>query len=261
MIVDSHCHLNCLDLTNYETQLNLAIERAKKNDVSHMLCVAIDWEHLDEVLSIAVNYPDISASVGVHPNENETYDPSVEDLINATSHPKVVAIGETGLDYYRTPEPDLQAKQHERFRRHIQAAIKTNLPLIIHMRDADNDTMKILKEENAALVGGVMHCFSSTMDIAKLAMEMNFYISFSGVVTFKNAKALQLVAKEIPKDRLLIETDAPYLAPTPHRGKSNEPAYLHHTAKFLADLRGVKYEEFAATTTHNYFNLFKLSAK
>ena len=254
ILVDSHCHLDCLQLDKYDNDLDKAIEFAKSQDVQHMLCVNIDWEHRQRVLEIASHYPFIHASVGVHPTSDDGVDPTLEEIVAAAQHPKVVAIGETGLDYFHTP-PRTEW-QLERFRRHIQAAKSVNKPLIIHTRDARDDTIAILKEQNAEQVGGVMHCFTETWEMAKAAMDLGFYISFSGIVTFKNAKELQDVCKRMPLDRILIETDAPYLAPVPFRGKSNEPAYVRHVAQFIADLREQSMESIATATTENYFKLF-----
>jgi TatD DNase family protein len=260
MLVDSHCHLNCLDLSEHQQQLPQALRAADDQGIKYMLCVAIDFEHWSEVLSIAQAANNIFASIGVHPNEWEGYDPSVDELVAHAKHEKVIAIGETGLDFYRSA-PENLAQQRDRFRRHIAAAKISQKPLIIHMREADADTIQILREEQADTIGGVMHCFTSTAEVAKQALDLNFYISISGIVTFKNAQALQQVAKTIPLDRLLIETDAPYLAPMPLRGKSNEPAYLKHTAEFLAQLRGIDFETFSETTTNNFFNLFKCAKR
>ncbi len=261
MIVDSHCHLNCLDLNLFDNDLANVFKAASNNDVSHYLCVAIDWEHLDQVLAIAENYPNVFASVGVHPNEQDGHDPSFEELYQKSQHAKVIAIGETGLDYYRTTAEDEIKTQQNRFKRHIQVALKTAKPLIIHMRDADDDTLKLLQQEKADQIGGVMHCFASTWEVAKRALDLNFYISLSGIVTFKNAHDLHEVAKKTPLDKLLIETDCPYLAPMPHRGKPNSPTYLHHTAKHIAELRGMSYAELAKATTGNFFNLFNKAVK
>ncbi len=255
MLVDSHCHLDRLDLTPYQGDLSLALDAAKKNSVQHILCVCIDLDNFPKVLAIAENYPDVSASVGIHPTEVITTEPSVEELVQLATHPKVVALGETGLDYYR--EQTNKEIQQERFRRHIRTAKKVAKPLIVHTRQARADTIAILKEEGADEVGGVLHCFTEDLDMAQKAIEINFYISFSGIVTFQNAKELQEIAKQIPLERMLIETDAPYLAPVPYRGKSNEPAYVRHVAEYIAQLRGISFEELAKKTTENFFNLFK----
>ncbi len=252
--VDSHCHLDCLDLTPYEGKLDGAIQAAYAKQVKHMLCVCITLVNFPQVLQIAEAYDNIHASLGVHPNEAVDTEPSAAELIELANHPKVVAIGETGLDYFRL-EGEKEAQQL-RFRRHIQTAIATNKPLIIHTRDAREDTITLMKEEHAEKVGGVMHCFTETWEMAEQAMALGFYISFSGIVTFKNATALQDVAKRMPLDRMLIETDSPYLAPVPLRGKKNEPAYVPYVAEFLAELRGEALETIAKHTTQNYFDLF-----
>jgi len=252
MLVDSHCHLD-LDTTQAPEAL---IEAALAQRIEHMLCVAIDLAHFPTIRTLAEQHESVFASVGIHPNTPLTAEeePDVDTLVTLADHPRVVAIGETGLDYFRS-EGDL-AWQHNRFRTHIAAAKETKKPLIIHTRDAKEDTLRILAEENAAEVGGVMHCFVEDWETAKAAMDMNFYISFSGIVTFKSAKTLQDVAKRMPLDRLLVETDSPYLAPVPYRGKTNQPAYVYHVAEFLAALRDQPLSEIAAATTENFFNLF-----
>ena len=253
-ITDSHCHLNCLDLENHNGSLDAAIKSAENNGVKHMLCVCIDLPHFPEVLAIAEQYDNIHTSVGVHPNEPEDQGTSVDELVKLSQHPKVVAIGESGLDYFRS-EGDVEW-QRERFRQHIQAAKQVNKPLIIHTRNAKEDTIKIMTEEGAEQPGGVMHCFTEDWAMAKQALDLGFYISFSGIVTFKNAQILKDVAKRIPLNRMLIETDSPYLAPVPYRGKSNEPAYVRYVAEHIAELRETSIEEIAEHTTNNYFNLF-----
>ncbi|MAZ77105.1 MAG: hypothetical protein CMF39_00315 [Legionellaceae bacterium] len=256
MFIDSHCHLNLLDLDKCGGSVEKVLSRAKANQVDEMLCVSTELEHFPDVLSLAEKHANVYASVGVHPNEDEGEDPSVEKLIDLAGSTRVIAIGETGLDYFRS-EGDLTWQQ-DRFRRHITVAKKTGKPLIIHTRDAREDTIKILQEENAAEIGGVMHCFTETWEMAQQAMEMGFYISFSGIVTFKNATALQDVARRVPSDRYLIETDCPYLAPAPHRGKQNEPAYVRHVAEFLAQLRGVAIADIAKESTANFYRCFRL---
>lgn len=255
MLVDSHCHLDQLDLAECDGQLDVALAFARGNNVGYFLCVCIDMNNFPAVLEIAKKYPNISASVGVHPNERNSPDPSVDELVEHAKHPEIVAIGETGLDCYRS-EGDLEW-QRERFRRHIRAAVKADKPLIVHNRDSGEDTITILKEENADRVGGVLHCFTDTLDIALKALELNFYISFSGILTFKNAVALQHVSTQIPLDRILIETDSPYLAPVPHRGRPNQPGYVVHVAECLAKLKGVSMQTIEHQTTENFFRLFK----
>jgi len=253
-LIDSHCHLDRLDLTPYDNKLVNALTYANQVGVGHMLCVSINMENFNSVFNIAKEFDFISASVGVHPNETDGHDPSVDELIALAADKDIVAIGETGLDYFRS-EGDLSWQQ-DRFRRHITASKETKKPLIIHMRDATEDTLRILKEEKADEVGGVMHCFVEDWEVAQKALDLNFVISFSGIVTFKNAQALQLVAKNVPQDKILIETDSPYLAPVPYRGKSNQPAYVVQVAEKIAELRDIDVEEVAEITTKNYYNLF-----
>jgi TatD DNase family protein len=253
LLVDSHCHLDQLDLTNYEHNLAHALSAAKEQGVGYILNVCITLDDFPKVLQIAHSYPNIGASVGLHPNEKgET---NAEQLVKLGQANKVIAIGETGLDYYRS-EGDL-AWQKKRFREHIRAAKTLCKPLIIHTRQAKADTIQIMQEEGANEVGGVMHCFTEDWAMAELALDLGFYISFSGIVTFANAKSIQEVAQRVPLERMLIETDAPYLAPIPHRGKSNEPAYVRYTAEYLAKLRAIPLEQFAEQTTENFFTLFK----
>ncbi|TDY02892.1 TatD family hydrolase [Thiohalophilus thiocyanatoxydans] len=254
-LVDSHCHLDRLDLEPFDGKLEGALQNAREHGVEHMLCVCINMENRTEVLDVARQYDFISASVGVHPNEDEGHDPEVDELVELAADENIVAIGETGLDYFRS-EGDLQW-QRDRFRRHIAAAKQSDKPLIIHMRDATDDTLRVMQEEGADEIGGVMHCFVEDWETAKKALDLNFHISFSGIVTFKNAKALQEVAKNVPADRYLVETDSPYLAPVPYRGKSNQPAWTRHVAEFIAELRGTEVETIAEQTTHNYFELFR----
>ena len=251
-LVDSHCHLNFDPLG---ANLENVLKHARDNGVGHMLCVAVSLEKFPEILALAQTHPNIFASVGVHPNEHAAHEPSAEELVAQAGDERVVAIGETGLDYYRTDKAS--DWQQARFRQHIRAARGCNKPLIVHMRDASEDTLRIMREEGADHVGGVMHCFTGTWDVAKQALDMNFYISFSGVVTFKNAENLREVAKQVPEDRLLVETDAPYLAPVPHRGKANEPAFVRFVAERLAEVRAVPLERLATQTTRNFFRLFQ----
>lgn len=255
-LVDSHCHFDLLNMSAEE--VNNVIVRAQQQGIHYFLNVCVNLTDFPLVLQTAAAYPFVSASVGLHPNERSE-ETDTETLVKLGAHPKVIAIGETGLDYYRS-EGDLDW-QHERFRAHIRAAKQLKKPLIIHTRQARADTLRIMQEEKAEDASGVMHCFTEDWDTAKQAIEMGFYISFSGIVTFKNAAALQEVAKKVPLERMLIETDAPYLAPNPHRGKPNEPAFMRHTAEFLAALRHLSLEQFAEQTTHNFFNLFKGAEK
>ena len=253
-LIDSHCHLDRLDLTAYDNKLDNALAYANEVGVGHMLCVSINMENFKAVLDTAKKHDFISASVGVHPNETDGHDPDTDELITLANDENIVAIGETGLDYFRS-EGEL-GWQQDRFRRHIAASRETKKPLIIHMRDATEDTLRILKEEKAEEVGGVMHCFVEDWEVAQKALDLNFVISFSGIVTFKNAKDLHLVAKNVPQDKMLVETDSPYLAPVPFRGKSNQPAYVVHVAEKIAELRDISVEEVAEITTMNYTNLF-----
>lgn len=258
MFIDSHCHINFPELAARMPEI---LGKMAENKVSHALCVSCDLPEFPSVLELAERYPHIYASVGVHPDYEDTPEPSVEDLIRLSDHPKIVAIGETGLDYYRL-EGDLEW-QRERFRRHIRASRATGKPLIIHTRAASEDTIRIMREEGAGTdaggAAGVMHCFTESLEVARAAMEMGFYISFSGIVTFKSAKDLQAVAREVPLEQMLIETDSPYLAPVPHRGKVNEPALVRHVGEYLAILKGVPLEQLAQQTSDNFFNLFKIA--
>jgi TatD DNase family protein len=258
MFIDSHCHI---DFPELSARLPEILGKMQENQVSHALCVSVDLPDFPRVLALAEQHANIYASVGVHPDYPDTPEPSVDDLIRLSNHPKIVAIGETGLDYYRL-EGDLEW-QRERFRRHIRASRATGKPLIIHTRSASEDTIRIMREEGAGTdkggAGGVMHCFTETLEVAQAAMEMGFYISFSGIVTFKSAKELQAVALAVPLDRMLIETDSPYLAPVPYRGKMNEPGFVRHVAEFIAKHKGVPLEEVAQQTTGNFFKLFKIA--
>jgi TatD DNase family protein len=251
MLVDSHCHLNFPEL---KARLPELLKAMADNGVTHALCICVDLAELPDVLSIAGEHDNLYATVGVHPDYQETHDPTVEELVELAGHPKVVAIGETGLDYYRLTG-DLEW-QRERFRRHIRAARQCGKPLVIHTRSAAADTLRLMREENAAEAGGVMHCFTETWDVAEAALAMNFHISFSGIVTFRNARELKSVAERVPLERMLVETDSPYLAPMPHRGKVNEPAYVRHVAEEIARLRQLPVEQIAAATSANFFRLF-----
>lgn len=257
MYIDSHCHINFPELA---ARLPDIFGKMAENAVTHALCVSVDLPDFPQVLELADKYPHIYASVGVHPDYPDTTEPSVADLVRLSDHPKIVAIGETGLDYYRL-QGDLEW-QRERFRTHIRASRATGKPLIIHTRAASEDTIRIMREEGAGTdaggAGGVMHCFTESLSVAQAAMEMGFYISFSGIVTFKSARELQAVALAVPLERMLIETDSPYLAPVPHRGKMNEPGFVRHVGEFLAKLKNVPEEQIARQTTDNFFRLFNL---
>lgn len=254
--IDSHCHLDRLDLTPYQGELSKALHNAQLHGVSHFLCVSIDMPNFARVHELALQYDNVYASVGLHPTEQDTPEPSVEELISKGHGAKIVAVGETGLDYYRCESAPLW--QQQRFRRHIQAAVALHKPLIIHTRLAKEDTLRILKEEGAQRVGGVLHCFTEDYDMAERAMDMGFYISISGIVTFKKATDIQETARRLPLERLLIETDAPYLAPVPYRGKSNEPAYVRYVAEAIATLRQCDVADIAAATTDNFAKLFQV---
>jgi len=251
-IVDSHCHINFKELAE---RLPDVLSNARLNDISHMLCVSVNLEDFPQVHDLAKQHDHIFASVGVHPCYKDVKEPSSEQLVEIAKNKNIVAIGETGLDYFRVEDENMDW-QRERFVRHIAAGKQVNKPLIIHTRSAAEDTMRILKEEGADQCKGVMHCFAEDWEVAQKALDLGFYISFSGIVTFKSATNVQEVAQKCPLDRILVETDAPYLAPVPLRGKMNEPAYVRHTAQFVADLRGISLEDLAEATTNNFFDLF-----
>ena len=252
MFIDSHCHLDLL--AQEEGGIDLAINNAKENGVDHILCISIDKSSCHKIIEIVESNRYLSASVGIHPNIEQTENFTVEELILLAGHKKVIAIGETGLDYFRS-EGDL-GWQRERFRVHVEAAKELKKPLIVHTREARKDTMDILENEDAKSAGGIIHCFTEDWETAKRALDIGFYISLSGIVTFKNARELQEVAKKLPLDRILIETDSPYLAPVPHRGKTNQPAFVKHVAEFLAELRGDTVENIAKATTDNFHTAF-----
>lgn len=256
MFIDSHCHLDRIDLAPYQNDFSRFMQAAEKCQIEHMLCVAIDLEAYPAMLDLVKNYPSISLSVGVHPNEQDGKDPTVDDLVALGKEHKVIAIGETGLDYFRS-EGDL-TWQKQRLRNHIQAAKELNKPLIIHTREAGHDALDILAAQGADQVGGIIHCFTEDWDYAKKALDLGFYISFSGIVTFKNAQKVQQVASKIPADRFLIETDSPYLAPVPFRGKPNYPLYVPHVAEHIATLRNTTVATIAKLSTDNFKQLFKL---
>jgi TatD DNase family protein len=252
LFVDSHCHL---DFPELRADLPAVLDAMRANAVTHALVIAVEMPAWDAVHDIAAAHDNLYASVGVHPDYRETPEPTRE-LLAAKTGGKVVAIGETGLDYYRL-EGDLEW-QRERFRTHIRAARDCGRPLVVHTRSAAADTLRIMREEGAGEVGGVMHCFTETWDVAAAALEIGFHISFSGIVTFKNATDLKEVARRVPLERMLIETDSPYLAPVPYRGKTNQPAYVRHVAEEIARLRGVPLETVASATTDNFFRLFAI---
>jgi hypothetical protein len=252
MLIDSHCHLNFPDLAQ---RLPEVLANMAEAGVDKAIAISVSRQSFEEVHAIAQDYPNIYATVGIHPDDPEAEEFSLEELLERAARPKVVGIGETGLDYHWC-KGDL-AWQHQRFALHIEAANRSGLPLVVHTRDAAEDTMRLLRKHQAH--AGVIHCFTEDVRIAKLALDLGFYISFSGIVTFKNATAIQEAARYVPLDRLLVETDSPYLAPVPKRGKPNEPAYVRHTAAFVAQLRGDSLENIAQATTANCLRLFNLA--
>ena len=257
MYVDSHCHLDFPELAG---QIDAVLARMHDNRVDRALCVSVSLPAFPRVLALAEAHPNLLASVGVHPDQEDTVEPDVPTLVRLAAHPRIVAIGETGLDYYRV-EGDPQALcewQRERFRVHVRAARAADKALIVHTRAAAEDTLRIMREEGAEQAGGVMHCFTETWEVARAALDLGFYISMAGIVTFRNAEALRDVARRVPLDRLLIETDAPYLAPVPFRGRTNEPGFVRHVGEKLAELRGQSPEQFAEITTQNFYRCFRI---
>jgi TatD DNase family protein len=254
VFVDSHCHI---DFPEFDDDTDALVNRMRDAQVTHAMCISVTFPEWPRVVALAERYDNIYATAGVHPDYEDIEEPTVASLVERAAHPKVRAIGETGLDYYRL-QGDLEW-QRERFRTHVRAARECAKPLVIHTRSASDDTLRIMREEKAYEAGGVMHCFTETWDVAAAAMEMGFHISFSGIVSFKSAKDLQEVARRVPLDRMLIETDSPYLAPVPHRGKRNEPSFVPHVAAAIAHLRGDDVETIGATTSQNFFSLFKVS--
>lgn len=255
MLVDSHCHLDCIDLSEFDNSFDELVKQTIDSGVEHMLCVSINLDKYPGMLEKVRPYQNISVSAGMHPMADESDIFSIEYLTGLASDDRVVAIGETGLDYYyHKGDPSWQ---QDRFRAHIQVANELDKPVIIHTRDAGDDTLDILRQENADSCGGVIHCFTETQEFADRAMELGFMISISGIVTFRNADALRDIVRTIPDDRLLIETDAPYLAPVPHRGKQNQPLFVRHVAETLAEIRGTSVEHIAEISRTNFFRLFK----
>ncbi len=254
MFIDSHCHLDRIDLKPYHNDFAAFVEDARSKKINRMLCIGIDLESYPDMLALVESYADISVSVGVHPNVTEGREPSVDELLRLAGHDKVIAIGETGLDYFHS-KGDLEW-QFQRFRNHIQVAKSLKKPLIIHTRDAGHDSLDVLREEGADRVGGIIHCFTEDWAYAEKALDLGFYISFSGIVTFKNAQAIKEVAQKVPADRFLIETDSPYLAPVPFRGKPNYPTYVRHVAEHIAELRSCSVEEVAELSSANFHRLF-----
>jgi TatD DNase family protein len=253
MFVDSHCHI---DFPEFSEGVPALLANMQAAQVDTALCVSVNLENFPRVLALAEGHDNLFASVGVHPDHDEGREPNVDELVALARHPRVVAIGETGLDYYRLQRDEVDW-QRARFRTHIRAARQAGKPLIIHTRNAAEDTLAIMAEEGAAQAGGVMHCFTESWEVAEAALAMGFYISFSGIVSFKSAKDLKEVARRVPLERMLIETDSPNLAPMPHRGKRNEPAYVCHVAEEIAGLRGIPLEQVGAATSKNFFDLFR----
>jgi len=256
MFIDSHCHPYMLDLSSYDNNFDRFMLDTKAAGVDGMLCVAVDMETAQRCRDIAEKYDNVFCSVGSHPSEKEEDDLSLETLCELAKYSKVIAIGETGLDYHYNK--DGLEIMRERFRTHIRAAIQAKKPLIIHTRDAREDTLAIMREENAEKIGGVMHCFTETLEMAKASLDLNCMISFSGIITFKNAEELRDVVRYVPLDKMLIETDAPYLAPIPFRGKQNEPKHVKYVAEKIAEIKGVSVEEVARVTSDNFYRLFGL---
>ncbi|MBK7648198.1 MAG: TatD family hydrolase [Betaproteobacteria bacterium] len=256
MLVDSHCHLDFPDLAN---RMPDVLQRMQDNDVGVAVCIGVNLEDFPNVLALAEQHAQLYATVGVHPEYTDVEEPDEARLVALAKHPKVIAIGETGLDYYW--HKDQPEWQRERFRTHIRAARRCNKPLVVHTRDSAADTLRVLKDESADAVGGVMHCFTENWEIARLALDLGFYLSFSGIVTFKNATIVKDVAQKCPLDRILVETDSPYLAPVPFRGKPNEPAYVRHVAEEIAKLRSISIESVHQATTDNFYSLFQHARK
>jgi TatD DNase family protein len=253
VFVDSHCHIN---FPEFADDIDALVARMASAQVTHAMCISVTYPEWPSVIAIAERFANVYATAGVHPDYEDIEEPTIASLVDKARHPKVQAIGETGLDYYRLTG-DL-GWQRDRFRTHIRAARECNKPLVVHTRSASEDTIAIMREEHAADVGGVMHCFTESWEVATQAMDLGFHISFSGIVSFKNAKNLQDVARRMPLERMLIETDSPYLAPVPYRGKRNEPAYVANVADAIAALRGVDAETIGRATSQNFFDLFRV---
>lgn len=258
MLIDSHCHLDRLKLDKYDGDLSAAVNAALARGVEQMLCVGISIENVDAMIAIAEQYPQVVSSVGVHPLDVEKGLADVEQLKQWAAHPKVVAIGESGLDYYYSE--DSKAVQQQSFAVHLQAAAELQLPVIVHTRNAREDTLALIAEQGSEDSAGVLHCFTEDWDMARRAMDMNYMISISGIITFNKADELRAVVKQVPLDRLLVETDSPYLAPVPYRGKPNEPAYVREVCEYIAELKGVSYSALAEQTGANFHKLFPKAA-
>ncbi len=254
MLVDSHCHL---DFPGLSENLSSILENMVQNGVTHAMCIGVDIENFHGVLALAEAHSNLYATVGVHPDYEDVHEPTINELVELAAHPKILAIGETGLDYYRL-KGDLEW-QRERFRTHIRAARKVSKPLVVHTREAADDTLRILAEECADEVGGIMHCFTENTETAKKALDLGFHISFSGIVTFKSAEQVREVVRMTPLERILIETDAPYLAPVPHRGKTNQPAFVKHVAEKIAEIKSISLEEVSEATSRNFFRMMKIA--
>ncbi|MEX2963565.1 TatD family hydrolase [Microbulbifer sp. TYP-18] len=254
MLVDSHCHLDRLKLDQFDGGLDAVLALARDRGVHKFLCVGISLDNVERVVELAAAYSDVVCSVGVHPLDVESGLAEVDTLLALARKPGVVALGETGLDFYYST--DTKEIQRRSFTAHLQAAGQAGLPVIVHSRDAREETIDLIRAHGNPEHAGVLHCFTESWEMARAALDLNYYISLSGIVTFKNAAALRDVARRIPLDRLLVETDSPYLAPVPYRGKSNIPAYVREVAEFVADLRGLPFERLAEATTENFFRLF-----
>jgi TatD DNase family protein len=254
MLIDSHCHLDRINLDRYNNNLTEALAATHARGIQQMLCISVSLENIQAVIDIAQAHPSVVASVGVHPCDVKEGTATAQQLIEWAAQPKVVALGETGLDYHY--ETESKALQHESFALHLQVGKKIGLPVVVHTREARADTLAIIKEHGSLEHSGVLHCFTEDWAMAKAALDLNFYVSISGIVTFKNAEQIRDVVRNMPLDRLLVETDSPYLAPVPYRGKPNEPKYVLEVAQFVADLRGMHLDDFAAHTTENFYRLF-----
>lgn len=260
MFIDSHCHLDRLDLSAYQGNLDLAVDAARAAGVDRMLCIGIDLENSPQVVSLAERYEDVYAAVGVHPVDCHAVVPDIERVRSLARHKKVIAIGETGLDYYHGTTEGVQAVQRQSFINHLELAADLALPAVVHTRNAREDTLDFIREYGSRESAGVLHCFTETLEMAKAALDLNYYISISGIVTFRNASTLREVVEYLPMDRLLIETDSPYLAPVPHRGKPNEPRFVADVARFIAELKGVSPEVLGEQTSANFYRLFSGAA-
>lgn len=257
MLIDSHCHLDRLDLTPYDGDLGALLQTARDRGVSRMLSVAIDLAQFEQMYDRVADYADVDLSVGVHPLHVEDAPVTAEQLVALSKRAGIVALGETGLDYYY--QTDNKVAQQQSFIEHLKASRLTGLPVIVHTRDAREDTLALIREHGDPQVGGVLHCFTESWQMAEQALELGYYVSFSGIITFRNAEELRQVVKQVPMERLLIETDAPYLAPVPHRGKKNEPQYVYEVAQLVADLKGLTLQQVAERTADNYRALFQRS--